>query len=279
LRRTALRFPYRAVACLAATALLGAAIAACGSEDSEQSLTFKLGSDGFVQGPAAADPGLTEIEFKNESGQEGDLQLIRVQGDRAPAEVSRAITATVQGKPLPDWFLAAGGVGAIASGESAKVTQSLEPGHYFALNTETKGPPEPNDIGRFEVEGEASEDEVEADQTVSAFDYGFEAEGLTSGTDEVAFENTGAQPHHIVYAPLAGDATAEDVARFFKNEKGKPPFDEKEVRSTAVTEGGETQLVELDLKKGRYVLMCFITDRKGGPPHVAKGMVDEVEVG
>ena len=43
-------------------------------------------------------------------------------------------------------------------------------------------------------------------------------------------------------------------------------------------EGGEGQLVTLDLKPGRYVLFCFITDRQGGPPHALKGMVDEVEV-
>ena len=43
-------------------------------------------------------------------------------------------------------------------------------------------------------------------------------------------------------------------------------------------EGGEGQLVTLDLKPGRYALYCFITDREGGPPHALKGMVDEVEV-
>ncbi len=43
-------------------------------------------------------------------------------------------------------------------------------------------------------------------------------------------------------------------------------------------EGGEAQLVTLDLEPGRYVLFCFISDRQGGQPHALKGMVDEVEV-
>ena len=43
-------------------------------------------------------------------------------------------------------------------------------------------------------------------------------------------------------------------------------------------EGGESQLVTLNLKPGKYVLYCFISDRQGGPPHALQGMVDEVEV-
>lgn len=39
------------------------------------------------------------------------------------------------------------------------------------------------------------------------------------------------------------------------------------------------QITELDLaRKGKYALLCFVSDRKGGPPHVAKGMVAEVTV-
>ncbi len=34
----------------------------------------------------------------------------------------------------------------------------------------------------------------------------------------------------------------------------------------------------LELKKGKYVPVCFISDRKGGPPHVAKGMISEATV-
>ena len=115
-------------------------------------------------------------------------------------------------------------------------------------------------------------------RSVDAFEYGFEADQLSAGKTEIAFDNTGAQPHHLLAAPLTGDATADDVAEAFKSEKGKPPFEEKGFQSTAVLEGGEGQLVTLDLKPGRYVLFCFITDRKGGPPHALKGMVDEVEV-
>ena len=69
-----------------------------------------------------------------------------------------------------------------------------------------------------------------------------------------------------------------DVEKAFKSEKGKPPIEEEGSSDSAVIEGGETQLIDLDLKPGRYAFYCFITDRQGGPPHALKGMVDEFEI-
>jgi len=274
-------FTTRLAAIFAAAALVSVAFAACGDDESDQSLTFTLSGDGKAatfEAPESAEAGVAEITLQNEGEKAGDLQLIRVEGDRSPKEVVEGLGKAMKGQAFPDWFFAAGGTGPVEAGQSETVTQVLEPGTYYAFDTEGGAPPKPEDAVSVEVSGEPSDEEVEADATISAVDYGFEGDGLTAGSAEVAFENTGAQPHHIVYAPLTGDATAEDVETFFKSEKGKPPFEEKDTQNTAVIEGGETQLVDLELKKGRYVLLCFITDRKGGPPHVAKGMIDEVEV-
>jgi Copper binding proteins, plastocyanin/azurin family len=152
----------------------------------------------------------------------------------------------------------------------------LQPGTYYALSTE--GRLDPKSVATIEVNGEQSDDELpEADATVTAVEYGFEADELPSGQIEVDFENDGAQPHHLLVSQLIGDGTAADVERFFKTEKGKPPLRE-ENQATAVIEGGEGQAVTLDLKPGRYAFYCFISDRQGGPPHAFKGMVDEFEV-
>jgi hypothetical protein len=68
---------------------------------------------------------------------------------------------------------------------------------------------------------------------------------------EIDFENSGAQPHHLIASPLVGDSTAEEVEKFFKTNKGKRPIGEKGTAATAVLEGGEGQAVTLDLKPGR----------------------------
>lgn len=279
MRRKASRLSRQAVAGLAVLSM-AVGLAACGSDSEDaQTLTFTLSGDGKaakLSGPGSADTGLAEITLKNESDREGEAQLIRVEGDRTPEEVTEGLEAATEGKAFPEWFFAGGGVGTTAAGESQTVTQVLEPGTYYAFDTE--GQIDASTAPAVEVSGDASNETVEADETIDAFEYGFETESLSSGKVEVAFDNTGAQPHHLLAAPLTGDATAEDVEQFFKSEKGKPPFAEKGFQSTAVIEGGEGQLVTLDLEPNRYVLFCFISDRQGGPPHALKGMVDEVEV-
>jgi hypothetical protein len=275
------RSSFRVSAALVFVVLAAISLAACGSEDETQSLTFTVSGDGKsakLSGPSSADTGLAEITLKNDGKGEGDLQLIRVEGDHSAKEVVDGLGDAMQGKPFPEWFFAAGGVGTIAAGKSQTVTQVLEPGTYYAFNTEGQGRPDPASVPAVEVSGDASDETVEADETVDAFEYGFDAEQLSSGKTEIAFDNTGTQPHHLLAAPLSGESTADDVEQFFKSEKGKPPFEEKGFQSTAVLEGGEGQLVTLDLEPGRYVLFCFISDRDGGPPHALKGMVDEVEV-
>ncbi|HWO16790.1 MAG TPA: hypothetical protein VNM89_08790 [Solirubrobacterales bacterium] len=268
-----------AVACLASGAL-AVGLLACGDEDA-QTLTFTLSGRGRaveIAAPDSADTGLAEITLENNVSREGDLQLIRAEGDHSADEVVQSLGRAMKGQAFPDWFFAGGGVGPTAPGASQTVTQVLEPGTYYAFDT-SGGPPDPRTAVAIEVNGESSDDEISGpDATVSAVDYGFEAEGLTEGTTEIVFENIGAQPHHLIASPLIGDATAEDVERFFKTEKGKPPLSERGTQSTAVVEGSESQLVTLDLKPGRYVFYCFISDRQGGPPHALKGMVDEFAV-
>lgn len=270
--------------CVCLLALFAAtALVACGgdSDDDAQKLSFEAQSKGkavTLSAPKSAEAGLAEITFTNDSDAEADLQLIRVEGDRTPEEVVKGLGEAIQGKAFPEWLFPAGGIGTVAAGKTATVTQVLQPGDYYAFNTEG-GPPSPKSAAMTEVTGEESDAEIDGgDATVEAVEYGFNAETLPSGTVEVDFDNIGAQPHHLLAAKIKGDATAEEIEKSFKEEKGPPPLEEEGTQSTAVLEGGEAQLVDLELEPGRYALFCFITDRNGGAPHALKGMVDEVEV-
>lgn len=276
MRPTTSRFRRAAVA-LAAAVLAAAALAACGDSEEEQALSFQLDKSGAVSGPGSAESGAVEITLQNDSDSEGDLQLIRTEGERSADDLVKAFESAGGGKPFPDWFFGGGGVGSVGPGESATVTQVLQPGTYYAINTESK--PDAGKVAAIEVTGDASDETVEGEATVSAGEYVFESDApLPAGANEIVFDNIGAQPHHLLASKLIGDATAEDVETFFKTEKGEPPLSEKGTQATAVIEGGEAQLVTLDLEPGRYALYCFISDRQGGPPHAFKGMIDEIEV-
>ena len=81
--------------------------------------------------------------------------------------------------------------------------------------------------------------------------------------------------------PVVPGATWSEVTEFFKSEEepeGKPPVDFEGGVATAVIDGGNKQVVRIPMEAGKYAFVCFIPDRAGGPPHVAKGMVTEVDV-
>lgn len=95
------------------------------------------------------------------------------------------------------------------------------------------------------------------------------------------FENTGEELHHALFFPIAKGKTIEDVEEAFASEEepeGPPPVDFENGVDTAVIDGGVEQNIELELKPGKYAVVCFISDRKGGKSHAEKGMLEELTV-
>lgn len=231
--------------------------------------------------------GLVEISFTAPAGRgTHDAQLVRVEGEHEVEEVLKYLGS--EGAPAPEWLFAAGGVGQTAGGATTKTTQELMPGSYYILDTDE---PEGDNVKSYaergattalEVTGEASGGELpEADAKITAKDYSFASSALKAGKNTVAFDNVGKEPHHVIAFPYAAGADFADVKTFFSQEgppKGRPPVDFAGATRTAALEGGTKQVTELDLKRGKYAFICFISDRKGGPPHLAKGQIVEATV-
>lgn len=127
-------------------------------------------------------------------------------------------------------------------------------------------------IVTIKVEGEGVGELPEAAATITTEDYGFVTEGLKAGRNTVKFDNVGKEPHHVIALPFTPGATLEEVKKAFESEEepaGPPPVDFMKGTSTTVITGGQAQVADLELQKGKYALICFISDRAGGPPHVA----------
>lgn len=268
-----------------------AAIAACGEdeEDGDQAAaepsvvaieTTGSGREVGLSVPDSATGGLAEVELTNSADGPHGAQLLRIEGDHSEDEVLGELQQAMRGEAVADWFEASGGVPSTPPGETASVTQVLEPGTYYVVDDEARDPSV--SIASFEVTEAGGDGELPAaDATVTADDYSFEAENLTAGENAILFENAGEQWHHVVAAPIEPGNTIEDVEQAVMSEgqpEGPPPVDFSKEVATSVVAGGDSQVVDLDLVSGKYALLCFISDREGGPPHVAQGMIAEVEV-
>ena len=284
----------RALAVLAAMATVAMASVACGDDDdgpggdggeaaSVQTLEITADAKGALTVPATAPPGATEITLDNRGKGDAEAQLVRIEGDRSAEEVFSAVGKAISGKPWDRFFFASGGVGMTPPGESNSVTQELEAGGtYYVFNQSSGDRPRPADLHKLEIGGKEGPEMAETDGVISATEYAFAADGLSPGRSEVTFENAGGQPHHLLVGQLRTGATIAEAKRFLLSDRageGSGPFPPTgSEAATTVLEGGTSQVIELDLKPGRYAFYCFISNREGGPPHVVEGMVSEVNV-
>lgn len=270
-------------------AVLGLSLlASCGSDDEgDGAATAKpteiavnitgKGPNAKVDIPASVKAGLVEFTFQNGDKVPHDAQVIRIEGDHTLEEVEE-VEEVVEGEgtPTPDWIKDGGGLGTVGPGQTGTAIEVLEPGRHVVFDTENGGKAE------FEVTGEAASAQLPAtDASLKTVEYGFETSGLKAGRNTLTFKNEGEELHHVIAAPINEGTTIEEVKKFASSDEepsGPPPIDFEKVVGTAVLDGGREQVTELELQKGRYALLCFISDRAGGPPHTAKGMVQEVKV-
>jgi hypothetical protein len=244
-------------------------ITAAGTEDD---FTFEVDVTEVPSGAA-------EIELVNDTESEVDGQLVFTSEERTEDEVIAELEKATGGKAVADWFQGGGGPGAVASGETTSVIQELQPGTYYVVGgDETPSGP----LATITVTDEEGAPLPEADATIEAIDYEFSSEGVSAGATSILLTNQGEQWHHFLGAKLAEGATIEDATKFLETEQGEPPFEgdlaEGIPVSSTVMEGGTSQIAELELEQGTYAFFCFIADKEGGPPHVAKGMISEIEV-
>jgi hypothetical protein len=259
---------------------------ACGDDDDDgggsQPQAFEVqaseqGAETRVTAPESVSPGAVEIRFTNDGEREHGVQIIRVGDGHTGAEVKKAGDAWAAGQgELPDWIVFVGGVGSTKAGGTGTATVDLTPGEYLAYDVEGEGA---TPYAEFTVEGDEGDALPEVPAEVEAVDYDFNATALEAGSQPVLFTNTGQEPHHLAAAPLKQGKTEADVERYINTEKGPSPIDESKAFDTAIVSGGESAVVDLRFESGEYALLCFIPDRKGGPPHALKGMIAVTPVG
>ncbi len=245
----------------AVIALASGVLAGCGDDKKAVALTVKASepSEGkyAFDLPATIDGGVVALTLDNVGTVPHEIAMVQVKEGTTPEQVTEDLLGN-EGGPIPDYVLSVAGVGFAAPGKKATATQKIPAGSYvyFCTFGEGEGVHYKNGmLGSVTVKGDKGKGDLpEADGTIKATEYSFDVSGLKAGEHTYRFENTGKELHHAQLFPINDGATIDDVEAFFG------------------TQG------TLDLKAGDYVMLCFINDKAGGPPHFTKGMLQKVTV-
>ena len=271
------------------------AIAACGDDDEKEAAkpttlsitTTDAGKNFKMAVPKSIEGGAVTVKFRNASKVPHEAQLIRLDDGHTVQEALKIVTP--EKVVLPDWFHAEGGVGGTPPGKSGSATVKLSPGTYGVIDTEAEDGPPPSTkgaIASFKVSGDNGAKVEDTSAKVETKDkgdkYEFVTSGLKAGTNNLTFDNTSKEIHHVLAFPINGNATTADVKKFFATmgeTPGPPPVDFENADGTAVLDGKRKETTPFELRRGRNVLICFLTDRDGkGKSHVQRGMFKEVAV-
>jgi hypothetical protein len=231
--------------------------------------------------PDEVAPGPTRISLANEGADAHHAQLFRLNDDRTVEDLTAALA---DGGPPAALKVGeyVGGTALVAPGETshAEAVVELEPGNYVFLCLVEAPDGRPHVahgmLHPFTVDGTAdAAPPPDADISVELVDYGFELPDTIDGDALLDITNAAAaEPHEMEIALLDDGATIDDVAAALEAGTAVPATPVGGLQGILP---GASQLLQLDLEPGRYVVVCEVPS-PDGTPHHAKGMIQEVTV-
>lgn len=252
--------------------------------------------------PSTVEGGFVQIDFKNDGQLVHEAAFVKSEPEAPQEQFVKDFKGAISEGPiaahLKPYFLSE----EVKPGETGVARQALPAGTYYLVCTLSDADSKPEDEGQeggeqdggeepelpqhFEqgmikkvtVTGPSTVSLPEADASIAAKEYSFDVKGLKAGKNEVLFRNDGPAQIHMAAVLEFPEGVDEAKAReAFSAGEGPPPPgtpEPDEVGFGGVFEVGGGSVFSVDLKKGRvYGIACFIQDRAGGPPHIAKGMV------
>ncbi|MGI8475889.1 MAG: hypothetical protein ACR2OO_05910 [Thermomicrobiales bacterium] len=155
----------------------------------------------------------------------------------------------------------------------------------FSRSKGSDGPPSGGSAAKLKVTGDlpAGSADLPGAIKVNLKEYTFEIpDGVKPGLQIWHLTATGEQPHFMFLAKVPAGTTEQQVltTMSFDDTKGATPGPEmltrkdfQPVYSSSDISTGQSLWVQVDLKAGTYVAMCFVNDKATGAPHAMMGMV------
>ena len=282
------------------------ALTACGSGDRPaQDVTgaapkvVELSSaDHRFQAPDTVDAGWTTFRFANNGDDIHYAHMVRLDSSRTVPELVAAYAEAIRTSVgRPKWVKRFGGPGGTAPGDTAAVTQLLEPGSYVWICPVEDSAGTPH-FGKGEFRpmvvraatGSAGQAAAPvASAVIRLLDFSFAPEpALTAGRHTIRVENAGVEPHDLVLMKLLPGTTLELVQAWLNPEKARRPDQAGDSAASpasmvelaggiAAIGPGMEALFDAELTPGDYALACMAT-APDGRSHIEHGMIQQITV-
>ena len=244
--------------------------------------TITVTADEFtLTAPDTLAAGAVTFRLENQGKEFHHLWIARLEKGKTMADLHAAMK---QPGPPPAWLRDVGGPNApMPGGGTANATIVLQEGTYV-LGCWIPGP----DGVPHLMKGMVRELTVVPVRRfvpppaptlkMTLHDYGFSLSGpLTPGRHVIEVRNLAEQSHEIELASLETGKSVQELLAWTHRPEGTPPG--AAIGGVSPIARGAVAWFQVDLKPGRYALICFLPDAKDGKPHFEHGMVQEIEVG
>lgn len=285
----------RSTASLLALALvLSLSLAACGSSKKSNSAakptSFAVsiadaGKSSKYTAPSSVKGGLVELKATNNAKKPHGAQLVRIEGQHTAQEALKVVASNSD--KTPEWLRAEGGLGGVVPGQSATATLNLPAGRYVVTDSGGPGQSGPPGYAQFTVTAGSSGQLPSTPTTVTAANpgkdkYRWDISGpLKVGANTVTFDSKGKDALHFLGAfHVKGNPSKAEILKALESNGKPPPFvDFNASDTTAVIDSGKSQTTPFTFRTpGKYVLFCPLSDRDGGKPHFAQGLLKVITV-
>ena len=265
------------VATAASLALTALATGLGGGHEAAQTLDITLAKGSTtVSTPTGLASGLTKIQAKNTGSAPSNVLVARI---RPGKTFDEAAAVASRNAGIPEEFLATiTSFFGLAPGQTFTTTLSLPPGDYIATQ-----PPQGKGTGpvtQFSVSSAPAGGSPPATVgKIQLFDYGIRGSTSIKGRGTLAVENIGLNYHFIQSIRLNDPSRASEVVQGIESGHLAGPPPGQPVSIIGIVQPGTTNYVNVNLKKGTYVIACFNADRhSAGHNHSQYGMVRKLVV-
>jgi len=232
--------------------------------------------------PDTVPTGYVDFTLENEGKQDHQLQIAKLGASTFDEFKAAAITTDIGAMKPSVVFV--GGPNDAGPGKSTTATVKLDPGLYvvtcFIPGTDGKPHAAKGMLGEFQAvpSGQSVNTAPKASSTIILGDFSFTLPAGFTGKGEVDISNQGTEVHELNLFKLNPGKTVAQAKAYVLTPPGTPPpagpppFTE----ITGVVGLTPTQhaWLNLDLKPGNYMLICFFPDpKKNNIPHALEGMV------